>query len=226
MQLVSIPPGSSQWGALKVQSRWNAARTKTATHRTNHRAFEIGKTVVTQKQWQAVMGSNPSRYKGDTLPWSKSAFRMHRCSSQAERTQRRIPLSAADRSRMGICARAGTADQFAGANVADSLARRSPSDDWAWYNERRRNLWQLKSPMLGASTICAGTWRNGCRIGTTPSITRRVRWLIPSGPDRSDGGGSARWDLPRQWALADASVASQSFCGGLPTLRPWFSGGA
>lgn len=30
--------------------------------------FEIGRTEVTQEQWQAVMGKNPSRYKGDNLP--------------------------------------------------------------------------------------------------------------------------------------------------------------
>lgn len=30
--------------------------------------FYLGKYEVTQSQWQAVMGSNPSRFKGDTLP--------------------------------------------------------------------------------------------------------------------------------------------------------------
>ena len=35
--------------------------------------------------------------------------------------------------------------------------------------------------MLGASTICAGTWLNGCRIGTIPSITRGARRLILAG---------------------------------------------
>ncbi len=30
--------------------------------------FWIGKTQVTQKQWQAIMGNNPSKFKGDNLP--------------------------------------------------------------------------------------------------------------------------------------------------------------
>jgi formylglycine-generating enzyme required for sulfatase activity len=30
--------------------------------------FWLGKTEVTQGQWQAVMGNNPSGFKGDDLP--------------------------------------------------------------------------------------------------------------------------------------------------------------
>ena len=30
--------------------------------------FDIGKYEVTQAQWKAVMGSNPSSFKGDNLP--------------------------------------------------------------------------------------------------------------------------------------------------------------
>src|SRR5678816_2215560 len=36
--------------------------------------FEFGKTEVTQKQWQAVMGSNPSQRKGDDLPVETISF--------------------------------------------------------------------------------------------------------------------------------------------------------
>ena len=31
-------------------------------------SFEIGKTEVTQRQWKAVMGNNPSNFKGDNRP--------------------------------------------------------------------------------------------------------------------------------------------------------------
>src|SRR5262247_2616319 len=36
--------------------------------------FEFGKTEVTQKQWQAAMGSNPSQRKGDDLPVETITF--------------------------------------------------------------------------------------------------------------------------------------------------------
>jgi formylglycine-generating enzyme required for sulfatase activity len=37
-------------------------------HRVNIQSFSIGKYEVTQEQWFAVMGNNPSRNKGRTLP--------------------------------------------------------------------------------------------------------------------------------------------------------------
>lgn len=37
-------------------------------HRETVGSFSIGKYEVTQKEWNAVMGSNPSRFKGDNLP--------------------------------------------------------------------------------------------------------------------------------------------------------------
>jgi formylglycine-generating enzyme required for sulfatase activity len=37
-------------------------------HQVTLSGFSIGKYEVTQKQWQAVMGSNPSGFKGDNLP--------------------------------------------------------------------------------------------------------------------------------------------------------------
>ncbi|MHC6202455.1 SUMF1/EgtB/PvdO family nonheme iron enzyme [Breznakiellaceae bacterium SP9] len=37
-------------------------------HRVSVSSFSIGKTEVTQKDYQAVMGNNPSSFKGDTLP--------------------------------------------------------------------------------------------------------------------------------------------------------------
>jgi formylglycine-generating enzyme required for sulfatase activity len=38
------------------------------THQVTLSDFEIGKYEVTQAQWQAVMGNNPSSFKGDNLP--------------------------------------------------------------------------------------------------------------------------------------------------------------
>jgi formylglycine-generating enzyme required for sulfatase activity len=38
------------------------------SHRVTLSSFSIGKYEVTQEQWQAVMGSNPSYFKGDNLP--------------------------------------------------------------------------------------------------------------------------------------------------------------
>lgn len=37
-------------------------------HRETVRSFSIGKYEVTQREWKAVMGNNPSSIKGDNLP--------------------------------------------------------------------------------------------------------------------------------------------------------------
>ena len=43
-------------------------------HRVQIQSFAIGKYEVTQEQWYAVMGSNPSAYKGRTLPVEQVSF--------------------------------------------------------------------------------------------------------------------------------------------------------
>src|SRR6266702_4316880 len=69
MEFVSVPAGQFPMGCsegvkpVECSVYENPAHTVQIT-----KAFEIGKTEVTQKQWQAVMGSNPSSHKGDTLP--------------------------------------------------------------------------------------------------------------------------------------------------------------
>ena len=38
------------------------------THQVTLSSYSIGETEVTQALWKAVMGSNPSHFKGDNLP--------------------------------------------------------------------------------------------------------------------------------------------------------------
>lgn len=57
--LVVVPAGSFSMG---VKGQYDS-------HRVNiDYSFAVGKYEVTQKQWKSVMGSNPSRYKGDYNP--------------------------------------------------------------------------------------------------------------------------------------------------------------
>jgi formylglycine-generating enzyme required for sulfatase activity len=37
-------------------------------HQVTVSSFYMGKYEVTQKEWVEIMGSNPSRFKGDNLP--------------------------------------------------------------------------------------------------------------------------------------------------------------
>ena len=60
MELVFIRPGSFSMGSENVR---NPVHQVTLT-----KPFYMGKYEVTQEQWQAVMGSNPSKNKGARNP--------------------------------------------------------------------------------------------------------------------------------------------------------------
>ena len=67
MEFVTIAPGEFVMGCSTIDSACDAD--EKPAHRVQiTKAFEIGKYEVTQAQWQAVMGSNPSTIKGDNRP--------------------------------------------------------------------------------------------------------------------------------------------------------------
>src|SRR5437899_1226543 len=64
-QFVSIPTGEFMMGSN------NGPRNslEKPAHRVRiSRSFEMGKYEVTQAQWKAIMGNNPSYFKGSDLP--------------------------------------------------------------------------------------------------------------------------------------------------------------
>jgi len=64
-EMVYVEGGKFKMGALDTVL---AERDEFPVHTVNVPSFIIGKYPVTQKQWECVMGSNPSFYKGDNLP--------------------------------------------------------------------------------------------------------------------------------------------------------------
>jgi len=60
--MVVIPAGRFQMGSTTGDSDERPVRTVSLQD------FSIGKFEVTQREWKAIMGSNPSSFKGDTLP--------------------------------------------------------------------------------------------------------------------------------------------------------------
>jgi formylglycine-generating enzyme required for sulfatase activity len=72
MKFAWCPPGTFQMGSPKVEERRYDNETQ---HRvTLTKGFYLGVHEVTQAQWQAVMGRNPSRFKGDALPVEKVSW--------------------------------------------------------------------------------------------------------------------------------------------------------
>ena len=65
--MVYVQGGTFTMGATSEQGS-DAYSDEKPAHRVTVGDFYIGKYEVTQAQWKAVMGSNPSSFKGDNLP--------------------------------------------------------------------------------------------------------------------------------------------------------------
>lgn len=66
-EMVDVVGGSFTMGATSEQGG-EVEDDETPTHKVTLSDYKIGKTEVTQELWQAVMGSNPSHFRGNKLP--------------------------------------------------------------------------------------------------------------------------------------------------------------
>ena len=64
-KMVKVEGGTFTMGHTSDQGEWNKY---IKTHQETVKSFYIGQTEVTQELWTAVMGSNPSTFKGSNLP--------------------------------------------------------------------------------------------------------------------------------------------------------------
>ncbi len=93
------------------------------------KAFELQTTEVTQSQWQAVMGSTPSDFKGPDLPveqvsWDDAQAFISKLNALGDGYRYRLPTEA----EWEYAARAGTTGPYAG-----------DLDAMAWYSQNSGN---------------------------------------------------------------------------------------
>jgi formylglycine-generating enzyme required for sulfatase activity len=122
-EMVFIPSGVFDMGS-------GHSRDEQPIHRVNVPNFLIGKTEVTQGQWQAVMGSNPSRFRqcGDDCPveqvsWDDTQDFIRKL-NQKTGLAYRLPSEA----EWEYAARAGSTTDWSHGNEAPRLA------DFAWHS--------------------------------------------------------------------------------------------
>jgi formylglycine-generating enzyme required for sulfatase activity len=126
MEFVLIPAGTFQMGANDSDA-YNDEQPVHTVRLTQ--LFYLGKYEVTQGQWQAVMGGNPSEFKGDpnrpveNVSWDDVQEFIRRLNSREGGVAYRLPTDA----EWEYAARAGTTTRWSFGDDASQLGR------YAWY---------------------------------------------------------------------------------------------
>jgi eukaryotic-like serine/threonine-protein kinase len=99
MEFVRIPAGTFQMGSPESDAE-AFDREKPAHRVTISQPFYLGKYLVTQGQWQAVMGNNPSRFQGNSnhpverVSWDDMQAFTHKLSERERGWDYRLPTEA------------------------------------------------------------------------------------------------------------------------------------
>jgi formylglycine-generating enzyme required for sulfatase activity len=197
MEFVRIQPGTFMMGCSADDFRCDGNEKPVHQVRIT-KPFELGKYEVTQAQWQSVMGTNPSHFKGDTLPvetvsWNDTQEFLNRMNARRDGFHYRLPTEA----EWEYAARAG------------STGAPGELDAMAWYYDnsenkthpvglKQANAWGLFD-MLGNVYEWVQDWYGNYPNGLTTD---------PAGPAsgglRVVRGGS--WDYVVAW---DARVSTR-----------------
>jgi formylglycine-generating enzyme required for sulfatase activity len=123
MEFILIPAGSFMMGS-------NATNETPRHFVTISKPFYLGKYEVTQGQWTAVMGNNPSRFKGRDNPvelvsWDDAQEFIRRLNAREGHNRYRLPTEA----EWECAARAGSTGAYSFGDDADSFGR------YEWYRD-------------------------------------------------------------------------------------------
>ncbi len=180
MRFVLVPAGSFTMGSPAAETGREAQETP---HRvTLTRPFWLGRTEVTQGEWQRVMGSNPSKFSdgGAQAPVEQVSFHdvqrfLVRLGELAPGSRFRLPTEA----EWEYACRAGTTTAYStGANAHDGAGELRRALSPAGTAERGqprphacRSVPSRRTP--GASSTCTATSGSGRPTSTAPILRAR-----------------------------------------------------
>ena len=197
MCLVWIPAGSFKMGDAKGPVYEQPVHQVNVT-----KPFYLGKYEVTQEQWQAVMGNNPSYFKSPTNPVENVSW--IDCQSFARRINEKFAIAGEKyalptEAQWEYACRAASSTRFFFGDDGKALG------DYAWYDDnsgnkthpvgrKRPNAWGLYD-MLGNAWEWCQDWYGADYYAKSPTDDPTGP---PAGTGRSIGhvarGGS--WDYP------------------------------
>ena len=127
LEMASIPGGNFLMGSPVDEEK--ADSSETPQHNVTVKPFLIGKFVVTQQQYEAIMGKNPSLFKGEKYPVEQVSWNdaIEFCKKLTEKTGRtyRLPSEA----EWEYACRAGTSTAFYfGETITTDLANYNASN--------------------------------------------------------------------------------------------------
>ncbi|MEM9985596.1 MAG: formylglycine-generating enzyme family protein, partial [Bacteroidota bacterium] len=184
-ELILIDSGSFKMGSDSGESD------EKPIYRVSLSSFQLGKTEVTQELWQAVMGSNPSYFKGDRRPvenvsWETCQEFIQKLNQKTGLTFR-LPTEAEWEYAAGGGSTGRTS--YAGTDNSNSLGT------YAWYvgnsNSKTHPVGQKKPNPLGLYDLSGNVWE-WCQdwYGDYPREAQTNPTEPEDGSDRVLRGGS------------------------------------
>ena len=195
LELVKVAAGSFNMGSNEYDS-------EKPIHRVNLREFLIGKYPVTQVQYHAVIGKNPSRFMGDRDPVENINWHdaVKFCQELSKRIGQKVKLPT--EAQWEYACRAGSTGKYCFGDDVSKLG------NYAWYiensesktypvGEKRANSWGLHDMHGNVEEWCEDVWHenyNGASTDGSAWLTggkqnqRALRggsWLVSDGDCRS-----------------------------------------
>jgi len=195
--MVSLPAGQFLMGS--PDSDPDARDNEKPQHQVQVNSFAIGKYPVTQAQYEAVMGTNPSYFKNnpqnpvEKVSWNDAQAFCQKLSQITGKTYR-LPTEA----EWEYACRAGTTTRFYFGDDANQLG------DYAWYDgnsqktthpvgQKRPNAWGLHDMIGNVWEWCEDDWHstheNAPRDGSA--------WIKNGNDNRSPLRGGSWGSLPK-----------------------------
>jgi formylglycine-generating enzyme required for sulfatase activity len=153
MEFLLIPAGTFTMGAIDSYPDEQPIRTVRIS-----RPFYLGKYEVTQAQWEAVMGYNPSSWRGqrdlpvEQVSWEDVQEFLRRLNAEEGGTRYRLPTEA----EWEYAARAGTTTAYSFSSDVSRL------DEYAWYGGNAAHtshpVGQLKPNAWGLHDMHGNVW--------------------------------------------------------------------
>jgi formylglycine-generating enzyme required for sulfatase activity len=188
LEMIAIPGGTFEMGD------YDGNASEKPPHQVNIKPFYLGKYVFTQEQYQAVKGTNPSRFQGAKRPveqvnWNQT---MEFCKKLSQKTGRnyRLPSEA----EWEYACRAGTQTKYYFGDDEKQLG------NYAWYDgnsnwethpvgEKEPNQFGLYDMHGNVWEWCSDRWHENYHN----TLTDGSSWETGTGDNRVRRGGS--WSL-------------------------------